>query len=437
MGGANRERAAIQGSRLGTIYRGVARRPGVWAAAGVGLMILGLWVWWATQLWDLPDIGDPFDVAAFQAVHVPPERNAFFEYRDAASMVTQVRRTARVARSEPAWETYKEEWSKADASWRDFAAKTRPALDLWRSGTEKPDYLYEHTGPLNMKTLLPVTQELGILGRMAILEGSRLEESGDMPGAWGWYRAALRSSRHNGRHGFQVERLGGAALHKSVAETLTRWSSDPRVDAALLRLALGEVIAIDAMTERQSNTIKVEYLMLVAALDDSDLIEDVLVANMYGDPKDWSQELSVPPAVQKPIQATRVFLADDRERSLRVVRLMTANWLTQVDKPVSRRTPLVQSDPPIYEADPGTRAPIRPEKLAKWLESSLLASRFYRAFQKYRPAIDLERSRQARLVVHLADQLYRREHDGNPPPSPAVLVGPYLKDLPEGHDEKP
>ena len=66
----------------------------------------------------------------------------------------------------------------------------------------------------------------------------------------------------------------------------------------------------------------------------------------------------------------------------------------------------------------------------------MFASRFFRSFQKYNPNIDRERPRQARLVVHLADQLYRREH-GGPPPSPAALVGPYLKGLPEGYDERP
>jgi hypothetical protein len=49
--------------------------------------------------------------------------------------------------------------------------------------------------------------------------------------------------------------------------------------------------------------------------------------------------------------------------------------------------------------------------------------------------VDRERARQARLVVHLADQLYRREHGGHPPPSPSALVGPYLKALPEWLDE--
>ena len=36
---------------------------------------------------------------------------------------------------------------------------------------------------------------------LALLEASRLEEEGDMAGAWTWYRAAIRAPCHLGLHG--------------------------------------------------------------------------------------------------------------------------------------------------------------------------------------------------------------------------------------------
>ena len=282
-------------SRAVAPLRLLVRRPRT-SAAVAGLMLLaGGWAWWATQLWGLSDIGDPFDVAAFLAVRVPNDRNAFFEYRDAASMISATRRANG---NGPRLRGYSGEWSKSDQPWRDFTVKARPALDLWRSGSEKPDYFYDHPEGLGMKTILPVTQELSFLARLAILEGSRLEESGDMVGAWGWYRAALRASRHTGRHGFQVERLSGVAIHDQASKALTRWASNPRADAAMLRRALSEVIAIDAMTVPQSETVKLHYLMVVHSMADPDLIEDVLVMNMCQDPVDWSQQLPVPRVVK-------------------------------------------------------------------------------------------------------------------------------------------
>ncbi len=403
----------------------------------VGLVAIP-WAWWATQLWGLPDVGDPFDVAAFEAYHVSDDRNAFLWYRDAAAMTRQLART-RQAQKKDGVRGFEGEWSKASPAWREFLAESGEALAVWRIGTEKPDARYDHPEGLSMRTLLPITQELRMLSRLATLEGSRLEGEGDMAGAWGWYRATLRSSRHTGKHGFQIERLTGAGMHKDASEALTRWASDPRVDAPMLHRALDEVIAIDAMTVPLSEILKLQYLVFVNSLGEPDLLADFLMFREQGDPADWYQALPIPPAAKKPIHAARVFVADDRERSLRLARLMTANWMAQLDKPPARRSRLARNKPPIYEADPADPPASRalpPERLSKWLDSSLLASREYHFLAKYGWSLDVERSRQARLVVHLASELYRREH-GEPPPSPQALVGPYLKALPEGYDTTP
>ncbi len=415
----------------------VGRRPRASAAVAAALaLVLGL-ISWATQLRGLPDIGDPFDVAAFQKLDVPEERNAFFEYREAGVMLAKTRSVMGVG-NEPRWATYSGDWAAAHPAWRTLTTAAMPALAIWRAGTEKPDYFEKHPGGLGMKTILPVTQELGALARLAILEGSRLEGIGDMAGAWGWYRAALRSSRHMGHHGFQIERLFGAIIHEQVAPALTRWASDPRVGAPPLREALDQVIAIDRMTVPPSEPVKITYLSILAAIEDPDLIDDVLVQNMFGDQEDWTQgsSLPLPLALRRPVQVARVRAADDLERSLRVTRLMTANWLAEVDKPPGRRAPLFRPDPPIFETARGPLAPLEARQLGSWLDSSIFASRFFRAYQAGQPKIERERPRQARLVVHLAEQLYRREHGGLPP-SAEALVGPYLDSLPEGYGRRP
>ena len=48
------------------------------AAAAAALAI-----WWSTILNGLPDIGDPFDVAAFRAFRIPEDKNAFTFFRRA------------------------------------------------------------------------------------------------------------------------------------------------------------------------------------------------------------------------------------------------------------------------------------------------------------------------------------------------------------------
>src|SRR5262249_10347918 len=54
-------------------WLGRSRRR-VRVAALVALaLVAGPPLWWATQLVGLPDIGDPFDVAAFRAMAIPVE----------------------------------------------------------------------------------------------------------------------------------------------------------------------------------------------------------------------------------------------------------------------------------------------------------------------------------------------------------------------------
>jgi hypothetical protein len=419
---------------IGGIVQALGRHRKALAVVLLALFLATPCVWWATQLWGLPDIGDPFDVAAFEAEHVPDDRNAFRWYRDAATMAEVLWTRFQNSNTSDEFINEPDNWQQATPAWRDLLAQSGEALKLWRIGSEKPDARYDHPDGLSMWTLLPITTQLRILSHLAVLEGSRLEAEGDMVGAWGWYRATLRSSRHSGKHGFQVERLVGAAMHDHASQALSRWASDPRVDAVMLRLALDEVIAIDTMTVPRSETLKVHYLVFVHSLPDPNFLEDLLMFREQGDPADWCQDLPISKEVKKPIQAARVIGADDRERSLRLARLLTANWLAEVDKPPARRSKLARNDPPIYDPDPAgppSSRVLTPEKLSKWLDSSLLASRHFRALSKYDSAIDRERGRQARLVLHLAGELYRREH-GEPPPSPRNLVGPYLKALPEG-----
>jgi hypothetical protein len=240
-----------------------------------------------------------------------------------------------------------------------------------------------------------------------------------MAGAWGWYRATLRASRHLGKHGCPPERLFGTWMHEKASKALARWASDPRVDAGMLRRALEEVIAIDAMTVPASEPLKLGYRLFLNSLDDPNLIEDLLIGQELQASANWSRFLPGPEATRKPVYAAKILWSNDRERSLRLGRLLMANWLAEVDKPPRLRSKLARFEPPIYEPDPAAPAPSRvlpPGRLSGWLDSSMIAGRFFRAVGEYVAAIDRERSRQSRLVVHLADQLYRREHGGEGPP---------------------
>ncbi len=57
-------------------------------AIGLAVAASAFAIWWLNRLNGLPDIGDPFDVAAFRAFRIPDDRNAFAFLRRAIEKVT-------------------------------------------------------------------------------------------------------------------------------------------------------------------------------------------------------------------------------------------------------------------------------------------------------------------------------------------------------------
>ena len=387
--------------------------------------------WWTTTLMGLPDVGDPFDVAAFERP-IPDETNAFVLYRQAAALLAK----------EPP--EVVDHWSKASPTLRSWLESSRDALEIWRRGTERPDALDVLPGDLTFEANLAAAQNLRILVRLAVLQGTKLEGEGDLEGALDWYLALLRSSRHCGRRGVIIERIIGMAIHRWAFNHLTRWAADPKVDSKLLRRALD---AADAATAPISDGLKAEYLSFLHSLADPELMlrtYDSLATQTSagGSATQWPLRWS--PNVNR----VRRRALNEPERSRRVVRLVFANWLAYCDRPPNQRPPKVLPNPTITGKDPakalladlfvvdatapeGARA-LPPEKVAAWFASTIDAEMALPAFSAVENALASERSLQGNLLVTLANELHKREH-GKYPDRVEDLVGPYLKVLPEGY----
>jgi hypothetical protein len=416
-----------------------------WRGIGVVvalLTILGLVIWGLRNPNGLPDVGDPFDVAeARRPIAVDDDRNAFVLYEDASRK--QLKLPPALSRVDFSNVT----WSQASASVRDFVTKNRPALDVWRTGSELPDAIYHQPANTAVDTLLNVVQDITILGRLAGVEGSRHEEQAAFDEAWTWYRAMLRSSRQLGMHGVLVERQIGAMLHELAARRIVRWAIDPRVSARLLRSALDETLIADSMTPPLSEALKLEYLMCVRELSEMRII--VFDIPMPGGRSGWLEQLVAMTGAKAEIQRFRLRASNDGERSRRATRLLFANWLAQVDKPASKRAPIAISNPTlIYAADPTAPAAARavaPAVLENAIDHSALARELFRpadssgssgnpmsqAPWEGRELLAREPRNRATLIVKLAAELYRRDH-GQPPATAGALLGPHLKVLPEG-----
>jgi hypothetical protein len=391
--------------------------------------------WWTTTLTGLPDVGDPFDVAAFERP-IPDDENAFVLYRQAAAILPQ----------EPANLTG--DWGQADPAERQWLEANGKPLETWRRGTERPDALDVSPVGATFETKLEVAQKLRAFARLALLQGSKLEIDGDVEGALEWYLALLRSGRHCGRRGFFIERLVGIAMNNVVSARLTRWAADPRVDATMLRRALGAAIAAEAATPPTSDGLKAEYVSFLHSLDDTELMLRIHDSFTTPTPAGGSVTQYGQGGWRSSLTRVRRRALNEPERSRRVIRLVFTNWLAYCDRPSNQRPPraganarIVGKDPAkgilsdLFAVDasaPNAARALPPEKIASWFASTVDAEMALPNFAGVERAVVRERSVQGNLVVAIANELYKREH-GKYPERVEELVGPYLEALPEGH----
>ena len=422
----------------------------------LGLITLaGVTIWRMGNLNGLPDVGDPFDVAeARRPIEIPDADNAFVAYAEAHKLVDP-----RNSTDEAAWSRFFEavqgdeikplSWSSAPLVLRDYLKSKRAALQIWREGSRRRDALYHQPAQLSLDNGMYLLQDANVLAGMAALEGSRLEDAGARDEAWGWYLAMLRCSRLIGRHGSLIQREYGAKIHSLAARCILSWAADPRIEAEQLRRALEETLEADALTPPVSEAIKLVYLSCLRPVEDMKRFEGTMrsfgqALPLLGGRQTGMLDAIVPLALKLPIQRIRLSASNELERSRRTFRLLFANWLAQADRPAGRRAPLAIRKPVwIYANDPSAPAAARavnPEILATAMDRMEISGIVFGPDRDRDPGdppwegtgvLARELRRRSVLIVRLAAELYRREHDAAPATAGA-LVGPILKELPEG-----
>lgn len=403
--------------------RGWRRRLLIVVYLMIGL-VLAFFAWWGASFNNLPDVGEPFDVAKFMAEsQVPESEDAFVLYRKAAA----------VLKDAPILHNWEEMygaqiggWKKAKADLRVWVPANREALALWREGTTRPGARPE---PLDRVRSLQGGNEAGnmlVLTQLAILEGSRHEAEGRPDEALEWYLAALRACRHYATKGRLHWRDVATSAELTLHDRFVSWSQV--ADAPLLQKAVDAIAENDATLGPLSDNLKAEYIAIGHALDDLPRLAKALDASggstyRYDEMPRWLH--------------TYWFVKREPERSRRVARLIFANWLEHVDKPPAAAPKIVGNSErgPIwglFEADPAapyaSRA-LEPEALFSQLESTGLLWRFMPTFPYLTPNVSAERRKHATLMVLLAEEAYFRD-TGKKSPSVNTLVPKYLKAVP-------
>jgi hypothetical protein len=398
----------------------------------------------ASRLIGLPDIGDPFDVAAFEAFRIPEDEDAAVLIRQAAAMTTRTPVLSGRFRTKPA----PVPWSKVDPALQKWLEENRAALGVFRQATLRPDCLLNRTGRDGDN---PHDLKIGAFCYLAMLEASRLEDQGDMEAAWGWYQAVLRLRVLIMRRGSVFQRMGIDAASEELPTRLETWAANRKTAAMLSRRALDEILAQAPKLEWDANSLKQDYLNAMAELDRPD--GNLEAASAALDLMDYFPKGGwVPPHLARRIFVAWRFFVNEPEASRRVLRLAYANWLAHdqdVDanrgkpsvlatyrfRPGAFRTTSIPFFTPGPDALAGARA-ISPEELARKLTTARDAKWLLDQWPWWSLRM-AEKRAHAHLVVLLAEELYRRDH-GKPPASDQDLVGPYLKRLPDdGSDDLP
>ena len=409
---------------------------------------MALAIWWFNSLNGLPDIGDPFDVAAFRAFRIPDDQNAFTFVLRANEKLTPIRDSDGKG---PYPDEPKFSWSIANPKMREWAGENREALELFMRGAEQDD--------ASLPTGVPTTDVIpGNVIKVVFLEASRRQESGDTAGAWNCHRAVLRMITHMRRRGGPRQRYWAKRVNRTLQRRLTDWVTDPRTTTPQLHTALDEVLKNEPNSDWDISTIKYGYIDIMRGLE-----RPMPLSFQHEIEGEWTLglgDMALSPTIIDHLEAARRFLMREPERSRRVMRLLCAQYLAHEEahempprKPAvwARFFYLTSTNPmtkgrisvPLYPVSPDAPAAARalsPQELASWLVATLDARlRLVQGHSHYWPwpPDRLSDSRGVRdrkahreLVIMLATELYHRER-GSSPTSDQALVVTYLKSLPD------
>jgi hypothetical protein len=315
----------------------VWKRSKGWRRRGLTLLYLtiavvaGAFGWREASIWRLPQAPEPFDLVKYGRVEVPDADNAMVAYREVFARFGDLDTLSYKVDGVASWSV--SDWSAADPEVRRWAEDHRKALEAWVPANDRPDSLLVQPEEFRIDTPQEALQWLRPYARLALLEGSRLEHSGDLAGAWRMYRAALRASRHAGRHGGTSQRWIGHSILEQTRPRIEAWIDRPGMTGELLRRAIGDVEACWAMTPPVSEAVRAEYFAARTAVNHTETSWSD--TGPYSN-ANWYNQFFLGRWAHR-------FLRREPERSSRVLRLIAAGYLAQCDRPRAHRSRLLCS----------------------------------------------------------------------------------------------
>ena len=172
------------------------RRLGVLIAYALIALAIGAFLWRQTRIASLPDVGEPFDTAAYRAAaRIPDDRNAFVPYWLAALMYREMSKAEADSFSNANFE-----WSRSDATFRGWVTEQDAAIALLLEGSARPEASLEmQVGMAETRVGMEsnvLTARTSWIATAALFKADRLRVEGDPASAWALLLAAVRAGRH-------------------------------------------------------------------------------------------------------------------------------------------------------------------------------------------------------------------------------------------------
>lgn len=383
------------------------------------LILLGPFLYRSYRISSIPDIGDPFDVAAFEEIVVPASDNAAEVYAAANAILVSGNYQEDLER------VFENGWGDATDELQKWLTANEPALDTWRRGTELQTAQFILAKELSYDSSLPTIYELIEFSRLARLRAERCLHEGYAVEAWDWLRAAFRMSRHLGQHGPIVERSVAIQILSVVGHGIKHWSADPRVDEEALHNASEQFEKDDEMTPLLSIGMKYEYVSFLHTINSDRSMSDLGLLRPRSKTPDY-------------VLRSFLFFIGEPEFSRRLMPHVFVGWLNQSDLSRPKRAASAGGWFGLYAPAPDTDQ-LSVSKLESHLLSDCLARPLFPGCYSMMTFLDREVARRAALKLMLAVQRYHRA-TGDWPKRPAVLVPDFLKELPTdpfGRSEEP
>ncbi|QDU78621.1 hypothetical protein Pla110_03250 [Polystyrenella longa] len=386
-------------------------------AIGLLVMTTAFFAWRDWRVRSIPDLGEPFDVAAFEEKYPLDEPNAFNTYSrwlKVRDLIHQQNLSANVN-----YNIAYDSWENANEATVEYLEEMRPLIGPWEEGSQIAQGFEIDPREISFESLLEVTQESRDISRIILLDTARLMHEGDRKAVWDRYRLLMRIERHI-RNGCLITQLVCYAMHKNWLSQFERFLAQEEITLEELRQFRDDLTRLQQQFPGPEVAIKFEYLGMRRTLA----------------PKlaqhSWSNYLSNEPEVFQ-----------------RVLSLFYRNWLAHCAKPPWEAPPFVEHQCATSQIqsllnqndsacrwdyfDDGTTSEDLLAAFHKPSYSQRYLNQFIPALKSCYRSMNSDRLYQQMALVQLGLHIYYRER-GDFPEKLKDLIPDYIDELPRTPD---